>query len=264
MSGFPSLDLDEIFLSIQGEAGQVGRPHLFLRLGGCPLRCNYCDTPKSWRRRPKYKLHRADGVQRLSNPVTFLTLEGNLHALAGDYGLNADQLVLSITGGEPLVQADKLQLWLPTWKGKVLLETSGIYPDRLKALLAELDWVSLDWKDPADLNAGAPLLAAAECLQELVAEADRRQRALPKISPFQYWVKFVVQKNTRSDWLQQQLQQIAEIAPGCEVYLQPVTPGETDVQAPSAESLLAELIQGHSLPLDLRVLPQIHPMLGVL
>lgn len=38
------LRLTEIFLSVQGEARSVGWPTVFVRLTGCPLRCNYCDT----------------------------------------------------------------------------------------------------------------------------------------------------------------------------------------------------------------------------
>ncbi len=38
------LKLTEIFLSLQGEARDVGWPTVFVRLTGCPLRCQYCDT----------------------------------------------------------------------------------------------------------------------------------------------------------------------------------------------------------------------------
>ena len=34
----------EIFHSIQGESSYVGRPCVFVRLTGCPLRCTWCDT----------------------------------------------------------------------------------------------------------------------------------------------------------------------------------------------------------------------------
>ena len=44
MSPDLSLRLTEIFHSLQGEARTVGRPTVFIRLTGCPLRCNYCDT----------------------------------------------------------------------------------------------------------------------------------------------------------------------------------------------------------------------------
>ncbi len=38
------LRLTEIFFSLQGEANTVGIPTVFVRLTGCPLRCQYCDT----------------------------------------------------------------------------------------------------------------------------------------------------------------------------------------------------------------------------
>ncbi len=38
------LRVTEIFFSLQGEARTVGLPTVFIRLTGCPLRCDYCDT----------------------------------------------------------------------------------------------------------------------------------------------------------------------------------------------------------------------------
>jgi 7-carboxy-7-deazaguanine synthase len=38
------IQICEIFYSIQGEGFLAGRPSVFIRLAGCPLRCNYCDT----------------------------------------------------------------------------------------------------------------------------------------------------------------------------------------------------------------------------
>jgi 7-carboxy-7-deazaguanine synthase len=42
------LKITEIFHSIQGEADAVGWPTVFVRLTGCPLRCQYCDTTYSF------------------------------------------------------------------------------------------------------------------------------------------------------------------------------------------------------------------------
>lgn len=38
------LRITEIFYSLQGESTFVGLPTVFIRLTGCPLRCQYCDT----------------------------------------------------------------------------------------------------------------------------------------------------------------------------------------------------------------------------
>jgi 7-carboxy-7-deazaguanine synthase len=38
------LKLNEIFFSIQGEGKSTGKPKLFIRLSGCNLKCQFCDT----------------------------------------------------------------------------------------------------------------------------------------------------------------------------------------------------------------------------
>ena len=38
------LKITEIFVSLQGEARDAGAPTTFIRLTGCPLRCQYCDS----------------------------------------------------------------------------------------------------------------------------------------------------------------------------------------------------------------------------
>ena len=42
------LRITEIFHSLQGEADTVGFPTVFVRLTGCPLRCQYCAFSASW------------------------------------------------------------------------------------------------------------------------------------------------------------------------------------------------------------------------
>lgn len=45
----PTLRVNEIFHSIQGESTWAGVPMVFVRLTGCPLRCHYCDTSYAFR-----------------------------------------------------------------------------------------------------------------------------------------------------------------------------------------------------------------------
>jgi|SRR5215472_8766504 len=39
-----TLKVNEIFYSIQGEGARSGQPSIFIRLSGCDLTCNFCDT----------------------------------------------------------------------------------------------------------------------------------------------------------------------------------------------------------------------------
>src|SRR5215510_12651552 len=75
------LKLTEIFLSIQGEADSVGWPTVFVRLTGCPLRCQYCDTA--------YAFHGGE----------WFALEAVMERVAS-YGVRH----VCVTGGEPLAQ----------------------------------------------------------------------------------------------------------------------------------------------------------------
>jgi 7-carboxy-7-deazaguanine synthase len=44
-----TLQVSEIFYSIQGEGASCGRATAFIRLGGCTLGCQWCDTKYTWR-----------------------------------------------------------------------------------------------------------------------------------------------------------------------------------------------------------------------
>jgi 7-carboxy-7-deazaguanine synthase len=75
------LRVTEVFLSLQGEAAQVGWPTVFVRLTGCPLRCRWCDTEYSF----------TGGVA---------TDIGELLTRITDFGVRH----VCVTGGEPLAQ----------------------------------------------------------------------------------------------------------------------------------------------------------------
>jgi 7-carboxy-7-deazaguanine synthase len=98
------LRINEIFHSLQGEADCVGYPTVFVRLTGCPLRCQYCDT--------EYAFHSGE----------WFDLDAILLKVRD---LNAKYVC--VTGGEPLAQPNCLKLLerLCDAGFAVSLETSG-------------------------------------------------------------------------------------------------------------------------------------------
>lgn len=99
-----SLRITEIFHSIQGESTTVGLPTVFVRLTGCPLRCQYCDTAYAFQ-----------GGQ-------LIDIDAILTQVAG---FNCRHVC--ITGGEPLAQPGCIELLqkLCDASFSVSLETSG-------------------------------------------------------------------------------------------------------------------------------------------
>ncbi|WP_394243655.1 7-carboxy-7-deazaguanine synthase QueE [Halopseudomonas laoshanensis] len=99
-----TLRMTEIFYSIQGESRSLGLPTVFVRLTGCPLRCQYCDTA---------------------------------YAFSGGELMSLEQILLQVasykpryvcvTGGEPLAQPNAIPLLQALCEAgyKVSLETSG-------------------------------------------------------------------------------------------------------------------------------------------
>ncbi|MCQ4322768.1 7-carboxy-7-deazaguanine synthase QueE [Stutzerimonas stutzeri] len=99
-----TLRITEIFHSLQGETRSTGLPTVFVRLTGCPLRCQYCDTA---------------------------------YAFAGGEVMSLDTVLVRVaayrpryvcvTGGEPLAQPNCIPLLerLCDAGYEVSLETSG-------------------------------------------------------------------------------------------------------------------------------------------
>ena len=98
------LRISEIFHSLQGEARTVGRPTVFIRLTGCPLRCVWCDTPYAFS---------GGSIMTLDTVLESVALHGAKH--------------ICVTGGEPLAQPECLTLLTALCDAglEVSLETSG-------------------------------------------------------------------------------------------------------------------------------------------
>jgi 7-carboxy-7-deazaguanine synthase len=101
------LKITEIFHSLQGEADTVGFPTVFVRLTGCPLRCQFCDTAYAFH---GGEWHSVEEV--LARVAAFRTRH------------------VCVTGGEPLAQKNCLPLLTQLCDAnyRVSLETSGAMP----------------------------------------------------------------------------------------------------------------------------------------
>jgi 7-carboxy-7-deazaguanine synthase len=101
------LKITEIFHSLQGEADTVGVPTVFVRLTGCPLRCQYCDTA--------YAFHGGEWWE-------LAPLVARVREFSTPY--------VCVTGGEPLAQKACLELLTLLCDAglRVSLETSGAMP----------------------------------------------------------------------------------------------------------------------------------------
>lgn len=99
-----TLNITEIFFSLQGEAKEVGLPTVFVRLTGCPLRCNYCDTAYAFKG---------------NNPLTISYILNKVSKYNTPY--------ICVTGGEPMAQSNCLKLLDSLIEAgyKVSMETSG-------------------------------------------------------------------------------------------------------------------------------------------
>jgi len=99
-----TLRLTEIFYSLQGEARTAGLPTVFVRLTGCPLRCQYCDTAYAF---TGGEIHHLDAI--LEQVASYRPRH------------------ICVTGGEPLAQPNCLKLLerLCDAGYQVSLETSG-------------------------------------------------------------------------------------------------------------------------------------------
>lgn len=98
------LRITEIFYSLQGETRTVGIPTVFIRLTGCPLRCQYCDTAYAF------------------NGGNWKTLDEIIEQVQS-YKTGH----VTVTGGEPLAQKACIELLkrLCDLNYEVSLETSG-------------------------------------------------------------------------------------------------------------------------------------------
>ena len=142
-----SYAVKEIFLTLQGEGANTGRPAVFCRFAGCNLWsgresdrasavCNFCDTD--------FVGTDGDGGGRFNSAVELA------QTVAGYWTKPPEEGVVPLvvcTGGEPLLQLDEAAVEEFHRVGfSVAVETNGTLP-----VPASVDWVCMSPKADADL-----------------------------------------------------------------------------------------------------------------
>jgi 7-carboxy-7-deazaguanine synthase len=136
------MQITEIYKSLQGESSYVGLPCIFVRLTGCNLRCDWCDSEYTFTGGRKMTVEEVEREVRKLAPVK----------------------LVEITGGEPMLQEEEvleLMRRLVASGCTVLLETSGERP--LAKVPAEVVKV-VDVKCPHSGEAGTFRMENLEAL----------------------------------------------------------------------------------------------------
>ncbi|NJR32840.1 MAG: 7-carboxy-7-deazaguanine synthase QueE [Chamaesiphon sp. CSU_1_12] len=252
-------NLIEIFSAIQGEGINVGTRQIFVRFGGCDLRCHYCDSQHTWQKQPTCEIEQTPGARDFvthDNPIEMSQL------LEWVDRQNQPQFhdSISITGGEPLLHAPFLAQFLPRVKElthlPIYLETGGHRPSQLAQVLPYLDLVGMDIKLPS---------VSGETHWEKHAEFLRSCRD----AGVDVFVKIIISQTTNPDELRQAARLVAETNDKTVIFLQPMTAlaqphTNPHLTAPSPEQVLDwQALMKKYLP-HIRVIPQTHKMIGQL
>ncbi len=252
-------NLIEIFSAIQGEGINVGTRQIFVRFGGCDLRCHYCDSQHTWQKQPTCEIEQTPGqrdFQTYDNPIELPQL------LAWVDRQNLPHLhdSISITGGEPLLHAPFLAQFLPQVKEltrlPIYLETGGHRPQQLATVLPYLDLVGMDIKLPSVSG-------------ETHWEQHREFLHMCHAAGVEVFVKIIISQTTAPTELQQAARLVADIDNQSVIFLQPMTAlaqphTNAALTAPTPDRVLAwQAVMKEYLP-HVRVVPQTHKMMNQL
>ena len=243
--------LTEMFSGIQGEGPYVGVRQLFVRFGGCDLRCSWCDTPGSLVRRGPGRFETRPGSREFIEVDNPLTLERAVDLVKG---LDpAGHHSVTFTGGEPLLQPeaiDRLQDEVRLSGGRTWLETHGGRVRELEAVISGTDYVSMDLKLPSSSGDFVPLAV--------------HRRFLEVASTRETFAKVVVTPNTEVDEVVGAAEMVESVDPRVVLVLQQVTPFGRVKSSPLPRQML-ELQDACMLAHpNTRVIPQTHKLTGQL
>lgn len=244
----------EVFSAIQGEGALVGERQVFVRLGGCNIRCAYCDQPEALERTAgPCRVERTPGRRDWSTIRSPAPLDEVVDA-ADELWRALPHHSVSLTGGEPLFQrsAPELACALAARGHRLYLETNGMLAGALAAAAPHLSHVSMDLKLTSVDGEDVPLERHRRFLEAAA-------RAVPHV-----FCKIVLGAATAREELEAAVAMVGATAPDVEIFLQPVTPFGALREAPTPDQVLDLQAAALRLHPHVRVVPQTHKALGQL
>ena len=244
-----TVGLVEVFSSIQGEGLFVGCRQVFVRLTGCNISCQYCDTQESFAAPARARIETDPGRRsfiEVINPLPVFDLVGYVAALC-----RSPHHSISVTGGEPLLYPQVIKALAPLRKTgvKLYLETNGTLPLALQSVINSVDIVSLDFKLPS-------IMGGKEYWQEHAA-------FLRIAAARTAFVKIVISGETTQAEIDRSIALIASVDKQIPLIFQPVTAVNGVQSVDPAKALLWQEQALRQLQ-DVRVIPQTHKIMGQL
>ncbi len=240
-------NIREIFSSVQGEGKYAGYRQVFVRFAGCNLHCNFCDTQTSLSPATMVKIEKTPGRRDFnftSGPLENELIIFHINQMLSKFPHQA----VSFTGGEPLLQAKDLLTIAAKINGPAMLETNGTLPAALAEILPVIDIISMDIKLPS------------ECSQE---HWDQHREFLKIAQTKDLYVKVVITGQTTPAEFSQAVKLVSIVNKYIPFIIQPVTPINNVLPVSPENILHFQETAAAELP-DVRVLPQLHNLIGLL
>jgi len=229
----------EIFTSLEGEGIFYGTKTLFVRLAGCPFTCFYCDTTQA--------LPMDSGNEYPIEEACNLI----------DQNLKDKTFKVNFTGGDPLVQHEavaKLAKHVQSKNIPTYLESACFDSGKFEHVLPFIDFVKIEFKtqdsDFVDSKHYSKLLEnELECLKLAIKSKKKT------------YIKIVVAAKTEITPFNKLMTKIFEIITKCDISGFIIQPTHA-IAEPSLEKLMQFYDLVHPYFEDVRVVPQLHKLIG--
>jgi len=228
----PTANICELFDSIQGEGPYAGVRQVFVRFFECNMHCSWCDTPAS--------------IGDTSRNFRTVSLDELMRLIEDRW---QDMHSVSLTGGEPLLQAPFIAGLLPRLADRGMrayLETNGTLPEALETVIDQIDIVAMDIKLPSSTKTRSYWEEHEAFLKVALAKDT--------------FIKAVVTSDTDTADIDAMIDLLSRAAPDVPLILQPNTYQLNNGVMPRCEEFHRRCLKHLK---DVRVMPQMHKFMKI-